>query len=303
MILLVILTLSILASNDVYCQSTDYSAKTQDLSRPRVYIEVGDGLDLTNLLDAGIRPYRFPQMENQMLEAKHFSIVFSHGRNQFPEFFVETAEFNIVVPWEVISLQLTSSSLSLLKAKKEMASWLGRSNYDEADLDLFLEAVEENPLSWRTQGRDLMVSRGFATNWRLMNKEGKKLVSSIRFQPTFDEKAPLRLRLKLSWALNFNVGTMDFHRKPIPAPPGYESLSLAVPSSWDPSAVGQSDVGLQGMVDTQGSRTDPPKLKTREERGEQDSPAKTLGWAKLCSAIIFVCGIFVYLRFRSKRKN
>ena len=196
-------------------------------SWPLVRLSLSGKPNLKEIFDSGLRPYRFPQMEEGLLEAKHFRVIVEiKGQESLPEFQVEYASIGVFEGGNIASIHFTTPQLDFTDSKHEMNKWLSMSSYDEGELESFLGIVRENPQFWKSQAKEDKISRGFPTVWNAVSGSQK----------------PLRMRLGFSWSLSYPLNMARNYRKPIPPPSGYEHVSMDAPKNFGPDAPSQSSV-------------------------------------------------------------
>ncbi len=285
---------------------------------PIVELDLSEKPLLKEIFDSGLRPYRFPAMETGLLEAKHFRVRLKiEGQQRLPVFPAEYVSIGVAESGQIMSLHLTTPQLSFSGSRNEMKKWLGWSSYGESRLDDFLSVVKQNPSFWKSQAKDEFISRGFPIVWNASegSREGTKIPSSVSFKPTFGSDKPLRIRLGLSWSLNFPLSKVKNYRIPIPPPAGYEHIDMAAPKNFGPDKPSQESIdakmaplvrerGLdKGDVDNTQDMSRIPRRNDDDfvETNTITDDAKAWNkWPIVLAIVLVLGGVFIWLKAKSR---
>jgi hypothetical protein len=212
---------------------------------PQVILNLSEQGNLLEIFDSGLRPYRFPSLENGVLEAKHFWIsVQIAGSEKLPKIPVDYATIKVYDTGDLGRLEFATPKLSEELARELYSPWLRYANRSHEELEFFLEEIKKEPQFWKTESEEELVQSGCPINWNATknSSENYKLPAFVYFDSTMDIAKPLRIRLGFSWAGNHPLNGARNYRKPIPPPLGYEGVSMEAPKNYGPDSPTQDEV-------------------------------------------------------------
>lgn len=207
---------------------------------PNATLEFSVAGKLKDVFDSGLRPYRFPGLENTNLEIKHLTLQIVLGSGgKLPALKIEVLRIRPFPDGEISTIEGFTPPLTIEQARSIMLKMLSFAAYQrsEESLDSFLSLVKEDPLYFDDPYHG--VSHGFGISW---NEPGFKTPGGgprcgFGFRKTRDAAAPLRLQFGIDWGLNRprrDRGT--WRPEPIEAPPGYEDVDMSAPESFGPDS-------------------------------------------------------------------
>lgn len=240
---------------------------------PQAEVRLSRAGTLKNLFDAGLRPYRFPALENTTLEVKHvnLTIVLDSGK-RLPTMPLEWMHIKVFPDGELAAIEAASPKLTLDQARQQMIMWLpfGENGRTLTDLNEFLAAVEADYLDFDDPYRGIPHGCGIGWNEPGFRTPGGGPKVGIGFRKTACPKQPLRLYFGASWGLNRPSKDRGLYSpQPIKPPPGYEDVDMSAPERFGPDSevdvlrskgvdkhdyVGRSS-GDQGNIDIANSET------------------------------------------------
>lgn len=200
---------------------------------PRHLIRFSPDVTLGDVFASGLRPYRFPGLEQTMLEAKHVIVQVAAEPNNFPEVACERVEINVNEPWILSIIILRTPPVTVERAKDETLKWLPHGTRTSEELDAFLAAVSADWLHYD----DLPGSakREFSFMWKLRDGQGPRV--QVFLMKAYHPQTPLR------FCVSFDTHHMrsgrtrrSFYSNPIPPPPGYENVSMVAPIDFGPDS-------------------------------------------------------------------
>ena len=204
---------------------------------PEAHLKLSQAGTLKDVFDSGLRPYRFPGLENSTLEVKHIRLVTHLASGKvLPEINVEWINIKMFDDGELAHMEGATPQLSLDQARIEMLKWLPYGTRPTVDLDNFLKAVKADPLDFDDPYRGL--PDGCAVRWKEpgWQEQGGGPQCTIWFRKTFSGIEPLKLYFKLSWGSNRPSKMRAGYRIPIPPPSGYEHVSMKAPEKFGPDS-------------------------------------------------------------------
>lgn len=163
---------------------------------PRNYtIEFSDEGTLTDIYNAGLRPYRFPGLERTTLEFKNCitSFVLDDGKKT-PPLPTELADIAVLEGGLLATINIRSISLSLPDARKLIGEFLPLGSKSESQLDQLLEAVADNYMTYSDPPSKH--SDGFNLSWPVV--KGPKY--NLKIYPTYNKDRPISLALNINWS-------------------------------------------------------------------------------------------------------
>jgi hypothetical protein len=219
---------------------------------PRFTLSFSRQGTLKDVFDAGLRPYRFPSLEQSVLEAKHARItVVQQDGESLPEFDSALLEIDPLSNGLLYSIEMNTYKMSLDKARTLMLRWLYKGNRTAQQLENFLNAVKANYLDYDDPFRGM--SDKFVTQW----KDSSEVRYAIWFSNAFDPAQPLIFNLKIDWSrIRTPKESRSFYMQPIPPPPGYENVSMDAPKNFGPDS--RVDILQAQGKPISGSRTPHP---------------------------------------------
>jgi hypothetical protein len=204
---------------------------------PAANLRLSQAGTLKDIFDSGLRPYRFPGLENSTLEVKHIRLVTHLASGKvLPEINAEWLNIKMFNDGELSQFEGATPQLSLLEARAEMSKWLPYGARPTEDLDKYLKAVEADPLDFDDPFRGL--PDGCDVGWKepgWMTRGGGPQCG-FWFRKTFSEAQPLKLYFIFSWGLNRKSKDAKSYDIPIPPPPGYEHVSMKAPEKFGPDS-------------------------------------------------------------------
>lgn len=204
---------------------------------PEAHLKLSQAGTLKDVFDSGLRPYRFPGLENSTLEVKHVRLVTHLASGKvLPEINAEWLNIKMFNDGELSQIEGATPQLSLLEAKAEMLKWLPYGTRPTVDLDKYLKAVEADPLDFDDPFRGL--PDGSDVGWKepgWMTRGGGPQCG-FWFRKTFSKAQPLKLYFIFSWGLNRKSKDAKSYDIPIPPPPEYEHVSMKAPEKFGPDS-------------------------------------------------------------------
>lgn len=198
---------------------------------PVVQLRPTPNANLSLLFDSGIRPYRFPRMENYALEAKHIRVVLIQSSEvHLPEFGAEMLDIDVKANSLLSSIVLKNSPTTLPESRKEMLPWVKHGTdpeRTEIDLDSFLNAVEKDYRGYNYGPN--AIDHNFSIAWK--DENAVKYV--VWFQQARHPVTPLALHMGITFPLT-PIQASTSYNIPIPPPPGYENVDMTAPKDFGP---------------------------------------------------------------------
>ncbi len=198
---------------------------------PEQTINLSASGELRELFVAGLRPYRFPRMENSQLEFKHkrISLIQSDGL-RLPTFQTEWADVSVLNEGLLSSIVLKQSPMSLAACRAEMLHWLpfGTNPARTAnELDDFLSHVKKDYRGYNYG------PKAISHDFRLVWKDSNGLRFAVWFQQALLPETPLLLQMQIGWDRPERQ-ERSLYATPIPPPPGYENVDMTAPRDFGP---------------------------------------------------------------------
>jgi hypothetical protein len=134
---------------------------------PKVELKLSKAGTLKDVFDSGLRPYRFPALENSLLEVKHINIcVVLDSRNTLPWMQLELINITPFSDGEIATIEAFTPKLTLGQAREEMLKWLpyGENERTSQNLDDYLKAVETDYLDYDDPYRGFADGCGISWN-------------------------------------------------------------------------------------------------------------------------------------------
>jgi len=204
---------------------------------PEAHLKLSQAGTLKDVFDSGLRPYRFPGLENSILEVKHVRLVTNLASGKvLPQINAEWLNIKMFDDGEISQIEGATPQLSLQEARVEMLKWLPYGTRPKEDLDQYLKAVEADPLDFDDPFRGL--PHGCDVGWEepgWMTRGGGPQCG-FWFRKTFSKDQPLKLYFIFSWGLNRKSRDAKSYDIPIPPPPGYEHVSMKAPEKFGPDS-------------------------------------------------------------------
>ena len=208
---------------------------------PEAELKLSQAADLKDIFDSGLRPYRFPGLENTTLEGKHLALSIRLGSGKsLPPLDVEVIRIKPFRDGKIGTIEGFTPKLSLDQARQEMIKWLpfAANQRTEQDLEDYLAAVKADFLDFDDPYRG--VAHGCGVGWREPGFEtynGGPQVG-VGFRKTANPELPLRLHFWLSWNANRPIkDTGSYRPNPIEPPPGYEHVDMTAPANFGPDSM------------------------------------------------------------------
>ena len=186
--------------------------------------------DLTSILDAGIRPYRFPSMENRHMSFKHLnvSIILPDGRKT-PHFPIDIANMRICEPGYLQTLEFRSRRMTTEEGEAELMKWIHVTDKTEQDVIDYCKSLERHAelINYK---KPPSFSFGF-----LFKGENYSVGCSV--SPTGGYYETMRITLGVSWKPFKTRKEYNSFDGPIPQPEGYEHISFEAPKKFGPDSM------------------------------------------------------------------
>lgn len=231
--LLVMLSINVFAAEEIPFHQSEYDPSKW----PEAHLKLSQAGTLKNLYDSNLRPYRFPGLEDSMLEVKHIRLVIHLASGKIlPEIPTEWLNIKMFDDGELANIEGATPQMSLEKSRVEMLKWLNFGGRSQTDLDVFLKAVKDDHLDFDDPYRGR--SDGFGIGWKEpgWGKRRGGAHFGVGFRKTFSQEEPLRLYFSLSWESNRPLKDAKSYSIPIPLPPGYEHVSMKAPEKFGPDS-------------------------------------------------------------------
>jgi hypothetical protein len=204
---------------------------------PAANLRLSQAGTLKDVFDSGLRPYRFPGLEDSMIEVKHVRLVIHLASGKIlPEIPTEWLNIKMFDDGELANIEGATPQISLDKSRFEMLKWLKFEERSQTELDVFLKVVKDDHLDFDDPYRGR--SDGFGIGWKEpgWSKQGGGAHCGVGFRKTFSQEEPLRLYFSFSWESNRPLKDAKSYTIPIPPPPGYEHVSMKAPEKFGPDS-------------------------------------------------------------------
>lgn len=207
---------------------------------PQAELKLSQAGTLKDVFDSGLRPYRFPYMENTTLEVKHvnLTIVLASGK-RLPAIPMEWINLTVFTDGELATIEAATPKLTLEQARQQMLKWLpyGENGRTEGDLKEYLTAVEADYLDFDDPYRGIPHGCGIGWSEPGFRKPGGGAKVGVGFRKTASPSHPLSLYFGISWGLNRpSRDRISLHPHPIKPPPGYEDVDMTAPEKYGPDS-------------------------------------------------------------------
>jgi hypothetical protein len=232
-ILLVILSINVFAAEEIPFLQGEYDSSNW----PVAHLKLSQAGTLKDVFDSGLRPYRFPGLEDSMIEVKHIRLVIHLASGKIlPEIPTEWLNIKMFDDGELANIEGATPQISLDKSRVEMLKWLNFGERSQTDLEVFLKAVKDDHLDFDDPYRGR--SDGFGIGWKEpgWSQQGGGAHCGVGFRKTFSQEEPLRLYFSFSWESNRPLKDAKSYSIPIPPPPGYEHVSMEAPEKFGPDS-------------------------------------------------------------------
>lgn len=208
--------------------------RTADFSQwPDHTVKLSTSGSLRELFEAGLRPYRFPRLENSQLEFKHCRISFIQSDEiLLPAFATEWADVTVLDGGLLGSIVLKQSPMTLSACRAEILRWipLGTNPVRTTnDLEEFLEAVAKDYRGYNYG------PQAIDHDFRLVWKDSGGLRFAVWLQQARLPETPLLLKMQVSWERP-EIQERSLYAVPIPPPPGYENVDMTAPKDLGPDS-------------------------------------------------------------------
>jgi hypothetical protein len=188
---------------------------------------------LEDIFHSGLRPYRFPSLENSELEVKHLRArIITPDGEVLPTFDAEWLQINVHPQGLVSVLEFGNSEQPLSESRVEMLKWipLGKEpRRTESELDQFLELVRKNPRGY--DYGQTGVTHKFAIQWH----DPANIFYGVWFHNCHNPKTPLAIYFAVSFPLKPRDAN-SFYDIPIPPPLGFEDVDMKAPRHFGPDS-------------------------------------------------------------------
>lgn len=207
---------------------------------PKAELNLSAAATLKDIFDSGLRPYRFPGMENTTLEAKHIALNIKLGSGkQLPPIDTEMLRIKPFRDGEIGTIEGFTPKLTLNQAREEILKWLpyGDNKRTPQEIDEYLAAVKADYLDFDDPYRG--IPHGCGISW---NEPGFKTLGGgprcgFGFRKTASPTHPLRLHFGFRWGLNRPSKDRGSYRPhPIKPPPGHEYVDMTAPEKFGPDS-------------------------------------------------------------------
>lgn len=312
-----ILSINVLAVEEIPFLQGEYdSAKW-----PEANLRLSQAGTLKDVFDSGLRPYRFPGLEDSMLEVKHIRLVIHLASGKIlPEIPTEWLNIKMFDDGELANIEGATPQMSLEKSRVEMLKWLNFGERSQTDLEVFLKAVKDDHLDFDDPYRGR--SDGFGIGWKEpgWSKQGGGAHCGVGFRKTFSQEEPLRLYFSLSWESNRPLKDAKSYSIPIPPPPGYEHVSMKAPEKFGPDSgvdinrskgisIGESseakrayeEAKKEAAVERSEKRQPVTSSKSSETITEKSAPFPW--WLIASSVAILALALTIWLHRRKSKPN
>jgi len=210
------------------------AVRTGDSSQwPENNIKLSPSGSLSELFAAGLRPYRFPRMENSQLEFKHSRIKFIQADSvALPSFATEWADVTVLDGGLLSSIVLKQFPMTLPACRAEMLRWIPfgtRPVRTSNDLDEFLKAVAKDYRGYNYG------PQAIDHDFRLVWKDSKGLSYAVWLQQARLPETPLLVQMQVGWERP-EIQERSLYNIPIPPPPGYENVDMTAPKDFGPDS-------------------------------------------------------------------
>jgi hypothetical protein len=103
-----------------------YLAREYDPAKwPQATLKLSQAGTLKDVFDSGLRPYRHPGLENNLLEVKHLNLTILLGSGKrLPTFPMEWMNITPFTDGELSIIEAATPKLTLEQAREEMLKWL-----------------------------------------------------------------------------------------------------------------------------------------------------------------------------------
>jgi hypothetical protein len=288
---------------------------------PEAHLKLSQAGTLKDVFDSGLRPYRFPGLEESTLEVKHVRLTIELASGKIlPPINAEWINMAMFDDGELAHMEGATPQLSLDQARIEMLKWLPYGTRPAVDLDNFLRAVKADPLDFDDPFRGL--PDGCAVGWEepgYRSSHGGP-GCDFWFRKTFSVTEPLKLYFKLSWGLNRKSKDAKSYSIPIPPPPGYEHVSMKAPEKFGPDSgadinrskgisIGESPEARRAYEDAkkEAATKRPEKRQSVTSSKSSDiiteKSAPFPWWLIASSVAIFVVAIAAWLKWRKSKST
>jgi hypothetical protein len=265
---------------------------------------------LKDVFDAGLRPYRYPSLENSSLGFKHLRITMElKTGKRLPEIVAERGSISPLSGGLLSDFEMTSPNLSVDEAESLMGKFLFLGSRNQIDLKEFLAHAASDPTDYDDPYKGKPDK--FGISWE--DDNGPKY--AVFFKKTFDASKPVSFALNARWTTNHRTmrELSAFYKTPIPPPPGYENVSMEAPRNFGPdSAV---EIARSKGLPITGDRTPEeyekqwreandktraPKPKTPALEPNPKSPDNSEIWIWLIALIGIITATLLVWRWKSK---
>ena len=186
---------------------------------------------LRELFAAGLRPYRFPRMENSQLEFKHSRVTFIQSDGiELPTFDTEWADVSVLDGGFISSIVLKQRPETLPTCRAEMLKWLPFGSNPKrtiTELDEFLKAVAKDYRGYNYGPN--AVDHDFRLIW--MDSNGLRF--TVWLQQARLPKTPLLVQMQVGWKRP-EIQERHLYTVPIPPPAGYDDVDMTAPKDFGP---------------------------------------------------------------------
>ena len=276
---------------------------------------------LKDVFDSGLRPYRFPGMENTTLESKHLSLVILlESGKRLPLLRIEMLRIKPFRDGEISLIEGYTPKLTLAQAREEMLKWFpyGENKRSEQELDHYLAAVKKDHLDFDDPYRGLPDGCGIGWYEPGFKTKGGGPQIGIGFRKTASQTHPLSLHFNMSWGLNRSSKDRSVYRTdPIEPPTGYEDVDMTAPRNFGPDSMveilrskgvdigdGKGGIPMQQYLEEAGQLTE--NSKSKPEAPKISAPTAFtpwVTWIAMILCLIILIMIFYFLSKRAKGKH
>jgi hypothetical protein len=197
----------------------------------RMEIRLSPEGTLKDLFDSGLRPFRHPSLESNILEAKHIkAIVVQPDGFKLPEYEAETIDISVYGDGTVCQIEFGKASSTFEECRSEMMRWIHlgqRPKRTEKELDEYLAAAKADPMNFSDLGKGF--THDFSISWR----DEHQIAYTIWFLNCANAEKPFAVSMTIGFPIRPRP---SFYSSPIPPPPGYEHVDMTAPKDFGPDS-------------------------------------------------------------------
>ncbi|WP_159434747.1 hypothetical protein [Rubritalea squalenifaciens] len=243
-------------------------------------LKLDDEGDYRCLFESGMRVYRSPSLETNLLEAKHVRLEIAgvvDGREIAVP--VELLHANVYSGGKLERIELISSQLTLAEARELALGYQSLGTFKEEDLQNHLDRVHGAHVSGaELEGREAVFS--------LFYQGGREhFISRCWLEYHRSQTMPLQLKWEFSWRKLRSHQEKQLYRGPIPPPAGFEHVDMEAGDDFGPDSVAAP---ASGRAHPDGSQD----LAMKPDKGRPAWMYVAGGLLLLVGALVlFLCGV------------